>query len=137
MLIFRVFQNNSIFPQGTILNWSTNQKRMGTYFVGSYFCLCHKSLLYQRLRGKIILFLFFPYLRNFVIQVMILWLKHFNVKLNLIEAGVSQFHQRFTHAFFVRKSFWKLFSASSLALNKLLYENFARKMLIKLKQEAF
>jgi len=34
-----------------------------------------------------------------------------------------QFHQHFTRAFFVRKSFEQLFSAKSLALNKLLYEN--------------
>jgi len=43
-----------------------------------------------------------------------------------------QFHQRFTRAFFVRKSFRQLFSAYSLALNKLSYKKISRKMLMKL-----
>jgi len=43
-----------------------------------------------------------------------------------------QFHQRFTHAFFVQKSFRQFFSALSLALNELLYKKFVHKMLMKL-----
>jgi len=46
-----------------------------------------------------------------------------------------QFHQRFTHTFFVQKSFEQLFSAWSLALNKLLYEKCTLKMLMKLAPE--
>jgi hypothetical protein len=47
----------------------------------------------------------------------------------------GQFHQRFMHTFFVRKSFEQLFSAWSLALNKLLYEKCTLKMLMKLAPE--
>ncbi len=43
-----------------------------------------------------------------------------------------RFHQRFTHAFFVRKSFWQLFSCYVLAKKALSYEKRASKMLMKL-----
>jgi len=52
---------------------------------------------------------------------------------------LCQFHQCFTHAFFVRKSFWHLFGSISLVTfsfvifgAKILYENRAHKMLMKL-----
>jgi hypothetical protein len=44
----------------------------------------------------------------------------------------SQFHLHFMHAFFLREQIEQLFSAYSLALNKLSYEKWACKMLMKL-----
>jgi len=50
----------------------------------------------------------------------------------LINLPWSQFHQHFTPAFFIRKSFEQLFSAQSSALKKLSYEKRMHKMLMKL-----
>jgi len=65
-------------------------------------------------------------------HVLTVWVRNFLSKGNRLEICSlkvgdidcwGQFHQHFMHAFFVRKSFEQIFSAWSLALNKLLYKN--------------
>jgi len=51
---------------------------------------------------------------------------------NHIKEILSQFHQHFLRAFFIRKSFWQLFSSYVLAKKALLYEKRTCKMLMKL-----
>jgi len=47
-------------------------------------------------------------------------------------AASRQFHQHFKRGFFVRKSFWQLFSSYILAKKALSNKKCARKMLMKL-----